>query len=84
MEITSLRRASGGGTLVATFDLRLTPEIRLFDWQLRHGPKGWRVFPPNPRHGRAVVQVGSDTFSQIEQLARTAYEMGNSPDAASN
>ena len=79
MEILNLRRFSGTGSLVATFDLMATPEITLNDWQLRRTPKGLRVFPPSPRSGRSSAQVAPRLFSQIGRLAAASYQEGDVP-----
>lgn len=84
MRIINLRRTSGAGSLVATFDLEATPEITLLDWQLRRTPKGLRVFPPSPRSGRSSAQVEPRTFSEIGRLAAAAFTEGNDPHDQTN
>jgi len=79
MRIANLRRKSGAGSLVATFDLEATPEITLLDWQLRLTPKGLRVFPPSPRSGRSSARVEPRTFSEIGRLAAAVFTGGNDP-----
>ncbi|MHA6297857.1 hypothetical protein [Devosia sp. CAU 1758] len=78
MRILNLRRFSDAGSLVAIFDLEATPEITLNDWQLRRTPKGFRAFPPSPRHGRSTAQVAPLTFTEIGRLAAAAFEMEGS------
>jgi hypothetical protein len=80
MRILNLRRQSGGGTLVALFDLQATPEITLNDWQLRQTPKGLRAFPPSPRSGRSTAQVAPHTFTMIGRLASEAFMEGSARD----
>lgn len=80
MRILNLRRTSGAGSLVATFDLEATPEITLNDWQLRRTPKGLRVFPPSPRSGRSSAHVAPRLFSEIGRLAAASFKEGNVPD----
>lgn len=77
MNIQNLRRISGAGTLVATFDLQATPEITLNDWQLRQTRNGLRAFPPSPRNGRPAALIAADTFAEIGLMARTVFEGGN-------
>lgn len=84
MRILNLRRSSGAGSLVATFDLEATPEITLLDWQLRSTPKGLRVFPPSPRSGRSSAQVEARTFSEIGRLAAATYKEGDVPHDQTN
>jgi len=77
MNIQNLRRISGAGTLVATFDLQATPDIILNDWQLRQTRNGLRAFPPSPRNGRPAALIAAETFAEIGRLARTVFEGGN-------
>lgn len=79
MRIMNLRRTSGVGSLVATFDLEATPEIILNDWQLRQTPKGLRVFPPSPRSGRSSAKVAPRLFSEIGRLAAASFQEGDVP-----
>lgn len=77
MEIRNLRRQAGAGRLVALFDLELSPEVIINDWQLRDTPKGLRSYPPSPRTGRPCVFLAPALFSQIGHLATSAYQGGN-------
>lgn len=79
MKILNLRRHSGEGSLVALFDLVISPEFTLNDWQLRRTPKGLRAFPPSPRSGRPLAIVASYAFAQIGRLAATAFQEGKAP-----
>lgn len=79
MKITNMRRISGGGTLVALFDLEVTPEVTLIDWQLRLTPKGLRAFPTASRGARWSAQVAPHALSRIGQQAGAMYEEGSAP-----
>lgn len=77
MQITNLRRTAGAGSLIALFDLEVTPEIKLLDWQLRQTGKGLRAYPPSPRNGRPAASLAPALFSEIGRLAASAYQEGN-------
>lgn len=77
MNITNLRPIRDAGTLVALFDLEVSPEIKLLDWQLRQTKNGLRAYPPSPRNGRPSASLAPALFSEIGRMAATAFERGN-------
>jgi hypothetical protein len=73
MEVSNLRRQRDAGTLVALFDLEVTPDVTLLDCQLRDTPKGLRAFPPPGRGGRWTAQIEPGAYSQIGRSAATVF-----------
>lgn len=77
MQITNLRRQSGGGGIVATFDIEVAPGFRLTNWQLRRTPGGiWRTFPPSPRNGVPAAITSVEVRDQITAAASTMFHGG--------
>ncbi|WP_332716679.1 hypothetical protein [Pelagibacterium mangrovi] len=74
MHITNLRPVEGAGGALATFDVRLTPEIELRDWTLKRTANGWRSFQPRVREGRTPIWLAPHVLDEITQLARTQME----------
>ncbi|RDE10353.1 hypothetical protein [Pelagibacterium lacus] len=66
MQITNLRPVEGAGSVLARFDIEVTPEIKLLDWSLK---KGGRVFPPSPRHGSPAAHLAPTLIAEITRLA---------------
>lgn len=66
MKILNLRRQSGAGSVLARFDIEVTPEIKLLDWTLK---RGGRVFPPSPRQGQPAAYLAPSLIAEISRLA---------------
>ena len=79
MEVSNLRRQRDAGTLVALFDLEVTPDVTLLDCQLRDTPKGLRAFPPPGRGGRWTAQIEPRAYARIGRAASAIYMEGSAP-----
>ena len=66
MNIINLRRVDGAGSVVARFDIELSPQVKLLDWTLK---TGGRVFPPSPRHGTPAAVLAPELIAEITRLA---------------
>ncbi len=66
MEIRNLRRIAGAGSVLARFDIELSPQVKLLDWTLK---RGGRVFPPSPRHGTPAAVLAPELIAEITRLA---------------
>lgn len=66
MEIHNLRPIRDAGSVLARFDIEVTPEIKLLDWTLK---RGGRVFPPSPRHGLPAAVLAPELIAEITRLA---------------
>jgi hypothetical protein len=80
MEVSNLRRQRDAGTLVALFDLAVTPDVTLLDCQLRDTPKGLRAFPPPGRGGRWTAQIDPRAYARVGRAAAAAFMEGIAPD----
>ena len=76
MEIVNLR-PSGAGSVMARFDIALSPEVTLLDWALKRTGSGLRVFPPSPRHGNPSARVSPQLMAEITGSAIHRYEEGD-------
>ncbi len=65
MRISNLR-PSGAGSILAHFDIEVTPEIKLLNWTLK---AGGRVFPPSPRQGAPAAFLAPNLIAEISRLA---------------
>lgn len=74
MEITNLR-PSGGGMM---FDVHVTPDVILRDWQIKRTKTGLRAVPPSVRHGRTPVWLAPSLLEDIVRLVRDTTE-GDAP-----
>lgn len=74
MEITNLRYEGSAGGEVVRFDVQLSPDIELRDWQLKRTANGWRSYPPRTRLGRPPVWCAKDTHDEITLMARAKME----------
>lgn len=66
MKITNLRPVSGAGSVLARFDIDLSPQVKLLDWTLK---RGGRVFPPSPRHGTPAAVLAPELIAEITRIA---------------
>lgn len=79
MEIVNLRPDPHGlgRPLLAIFDVRIGPEIRLFGWGLRLNSEGRpRCYPPQVRGGGCAIELATPLMDAIGQLAIDAYKNG--------
>lgn len=74
MKILEIRRAAGDGRsqmrLVATFDLELSNQVRLFGLKMMEAPDGRRfVYAPNASGGCRTATFDPALAKQITELA---------------
>ena len=79
MRISNLQPAAnpGGGTvrLVATFDLELDHNLRIFSLRLMETAEGRRlVYAPNGNGGRRLATFSPDLAAQITRAATEKFE----------
>jgi hypothetical protein len=73
MRVLNLRPMTGAGSVVARFDLELTPDVTLLAMLLKHTAAGYRAFPANAA-GRGTASLSPTLAAQITAAARRAME----------
>ncbi|KFC68426.1 hypothetical protein FF80_01866 [Devosia sp. LC5] len=74
-------RPRDAGQIPVMFDIEISPDVRLMDWQLRRTLTGeLRVYATRGRHGRPGAVLSDPAFAEIPRLAIQTYKEGNAHD----
>lgn len=78
-------RPRATGQIPVLFDIEISPDIRLQDWQLRRTTSGaLRAYATRGRLGRPGAVLSDTAFNEVTRLATEICQEGNAPDAFRN